>query len=59
MALAYASSTPATSSSAASIHHVDIGEMDAINLAGPADHIWIDHCEIRCRVQSAPKEHLR
>jgi pectate lyase len=37
------------------IHHVDIGEMDAISLAGPADHIWIDHCEFDAEFQSAPK----
>jgi len=28
------------------IHHVDIGEGDAIGLAGPSDHIWVDHCEL-------------
>lgn len=37
------------------VHHVDIGEMDAIGLAGPADHIWIDHCEFEAEFQSVPK----
>jgi len=37
------------------IHHVDIGEMDAIGLAGPADHIWIDHCELDSEFQSVPE----
>jgi pectate lyase len=28
------------------IHHVDIGDKDCISIEGPADHIWVDHCEI-------------
>lgn len=30
------------------IHHVkaDTGEGDAIAIQGPADHIWVDHCEL-------------
>lgn len=28
------------------IHHVSGGEGDAIGIAGPADHIWVDHCEL-------------
>ncbi len=37
------------------IHHVDIGELDSIGLAGPADHIWIDHCEFDAEFEGAPK----
>lgn len=37
------------------IHHVDVGEMDSIGLAGPADHIWIDHCEFDAEFQSVPE----
>jgi len=28
------------------VFKVDIGEKDAISIEGPADHIWIDHCEL-------------
>jgi pectate lyase len=28
------------------IHHVAIGDKDCIGIEGPADHIWVDHCEI-------------
>lgn len=28
------------------IHHVNIGDKDCIGIEGPADHIWVDHCEI-------------
>lgn len=28
------------------IHHVDIGDKDCISIEGPADHIWVDHCEL-------------
>lgn len=28
------------------IHHVDIGDKDCIGIEGPADHIWVDHCEL-------------
>jgi pectate lyase len=28
------------------IHDVAIGDKDGISIEGPADHIWIDHCEL-------------
>lgn len=28
------------------IHHVDIGDKDCIGIEGPADHVWVDHCEL-------------
>ncbi len=28
------------------IHHVLSGEKDCISIEGPADHLWIDHCEL-------------
>ena len=28
------------------VHHVLTGEKDCIGIEGPADHIWIDHCEL-------------
>ena len=28
------------------IHHVDIGEKDCIGIEGPANNIWVDHCEL-------------
>jgi pectate lyase len=37
------------------IHHVNIGELDSIGLAGPADHIWVDHCEFDAELEGAPK----
>jgi pectate lyase len=37
------------------IHHVDIGEMDAVSIAGPTDHVWVDHCEFYSEFQGAPK----
>jgi pectate lyase len=37
------------------IHHVNIGELDSVGLAGPADHIWIDHCEFDAEFQGAAK----
>jgi len=38
------------------IHHVAIGEMDAISIAGPADHIWVDHCELSSTFQGVEKD---
>jgi len=38
------------------IHHVSSGEMDAISIAGPADHIWIDHCELYSTFQGVEKD---
>lgn len=28
------------------VHHVDIGDKDCISIEGPADHVWVDHCEL-------------
>lgn len=28
------------------IHHVNVGDKDCISIEGPADHVWIDHCEL-------------
>ncbi len=28
------------------VHHVLIGDKDCISIEGPADHIWVDHCEL-------------
>ncbi len=28
------------------IHHVNIGDKDCISIEGPANNIWIDHCEL-------------
>lgn|GEM_PF-2473537 len=37
------------------IHHVNTGELDSVGLAGPADHIWVDHCEFDAEFQGAAK----
>ena len=39
------------------IHHVAIGEKDCIGIEGPADHIWIDHCELYNEYQGADKDY--
>jgi pectate lyase len=28
------------------VHHVLSGDKDCISIEGPADHIWVDHCEL-------------
>ncbi|MFZ5989975.1 MAG: pectate lyase family protein [Bacillota bacterium] len=28
------------------IHHVNIGDKDCIGIEGPANNIWVDHCEL-------------
>src|SRR5690606_16275580 len=33
------------------IHHVLIGDKDAISIEGPADHVWVDHCELYAEYQ--------
>jgi pectate lyase len=38
------------------IHHVQTGEKDAISIAGPADHIWVDHCELYSSFQGVEKD---
>lgn len=39
------------------VHHVDIGDKDAISIEGPADHIWIDHCELYAEYDGADKDY--
>ena len=39
------------------IHDVDIGDKDAISIEGPADHIWVDHCELSAQFQGVDKDH--
>lgn len=38
------------------IHHVDIGDKDAISIEGPADHVWVDHCELYSQYQGVDKD---
>ncbi|UOQ74040.1 pectate lyase family protein [Hymenobacter cellulosilyticus] len=28
------------------VHHVQLGPKDCIGIEGPANHIWVDHCEL-------------
>ena len=28
------------------VHHVSDGDGDCIGIEGPADHVWVDHCEL-------------
>jgi pectate lyase len=28
------------------IHHVNVGDKDAVCIEGPVDHVWVDHCEL-------------
>jgi pectate lyase len=39
------------------IHHVLSGEKDCISIEGPADHIWIDHCELFNEYQEVEKDY--
>jgi pectate lyase len=39
------------------IHDVLSGDKDAISIEGPADHIWIDHCELDAEHQGVDKDH--
>jgi pectate lyase len=39
------------------IHHVLSGEKDCISIEGPADHIWIDHCELFNEYQEVDKDY--
>lgn len=39
------------------VHHVDIGDKDCISIEGPADHIWVDHCELYNVYQGADKDY--
>ncbi|UII27141.1 T9SS type A sorting domain-containing protein [Fulvivirga maritima] len=38
------------------VHHVDIGDKDAISIEGPADHVWVDHCELYAEYQGVGKD---
>jgi pectate lyase len=38
------------------IHHVLSGDKDGISIEGPADHIWIDHCELNSEYQGVDKD---
>jgi pectate lyase len=38
------------------IHHVEIGDKDAISIEGPADHIWVDHCELYAEYEGVDKD---
>ncbi len=39
------------------IHNVLIGDKDAISIEGPADHIWVDHCELYSQYQGVDKDY--
>jgi pectate lyase len=39
------------------IHHVLSGEKDCIGIEGPADHIWVDHCELYNEFQNVDKDY--
>ncbi|GJM64225.1 InlB B-repeat-containing protein [Persicobacter diffluens] len=39
------------------VHHVNIGDKDAISIEGPTDHIWIDHCELYAEYQGVDKDY--
>ncbi|UII23422.1 pectate lyase family protein [Fulvivirga ligni] len=39
------------------VHHVNIGDKDAISIEGPADHIWVDHCELYAEYQGVGKDY--
>lgn len=39
------------------VHHVTTGDKDCISIEGPADHIWVDHCELYAEYQSVGKDY--
>lgn len=39
------------------VHHVLSGEKDCISIEGPADHIWVDHCELYNEYQGVDKDY--
>jgi len=39
------------------IHHVLSGEKDCMGIEGPANHIWIDHCELYNEFQGVDKDY--
>ncbi|WP_426061104.1 T9SS type A sorting domain-containing protein [Hymenobacter sp. B1770] len=38
------------------IHHVALGPKDCIGIEGPADHIWVDHCELYNQFQGVHQD---
>lgn len=38
------------------VHHVDVGEKDAIGIEGPVDHVWVDHCELYAEFDGVDKD---
>lgn len=39
------------------VHHVDIGDKDCISIEGPADHVWVDHCELYNEYEGVDKDY--
>lgn len=39
------------------VHHVLIGDKDAISIEGPSDHIWVDHCELYAELDGVGKDY--
>jgi pectate lyase len=39
------------------IHNVLAGDKDAISIEGPADHVWVDHCELYAQYQGVDKDY--
>jgi len=39
------------------IYNVTLGNKDAISIEGPADHIWVDHCELHAEYQNVDKDY--
>ncbi|MEH0153121.1 T9SS type A sorting domain-containing protein [Limibacter armeniacum] len=39
------------------VHHVNIGDKDAVSIEGPADHVWVDHCELYAEYDGVDKDY--
>lgn len=39
------------------VHHVLSGDKDGLNIEGPSDHIWVDHCEFYNEYQGVDKDY--
>lgn len=39
------------------VHHVLTGDKDGLNIEGPSDHIWVDHCEFYNQYQGVDKDY--
>ncbi|MDW7690875.1 T9SS type A sorting domain-containing protein [Flammeovirgaceae bacterium SG7u.111] len=39
------------------VGNVLVGDKDAISIEGPADHVWIDHCELYAEYQNVGKDY--